>query len=197
MYKRYGNTFDVLVGCRQGGQESPCLFNYYFDYVLKVAASEIDKQFPDGWGIKSRFNIPHWCTNRKQRRVGKMNGVQIIQWILYADDAVLFCRNPEDAHTILNILNETCKRFGLTISFKKTKTQVFNSDDLAQQNSLFSIDGEAIENVKEFTYLGQVISTTADKCFTEYPIARANAKFHEFRKVLCDYKINKCTRKNN
>ena len=28
--------FDVLVGCRQGGQESPCLFNYYFDYVLKV-----------------------------------------------------------------------------------------------------------------------------------------------------------------
>ena len=40
--------FEVLVGCRQGGQESPYLFNYYFDYVLKIAAYEIDKQFPDG-----------------------------------------------------------------------------------------------------------------------------------------------------
>ena len=28
-------VFDVLVGCRQGGQESPCLFNYYFDYVFR------------------------------------------------------------------------------------------------------------------------------------------------------------------
>lgn len=26
--------FDVLVSCRQGGHESPCIFNYYFDYVL-------------------------------------------------------------------------------------------------------------------------------------------------------------------
>ena len=54
--------FDVLVGCRQGGQESPCLFNYYFDYVLKVAASEIDKKFPEGWGIDFNYNIPHTCT---------------------------------------------------------------------------------------------------------------------------------------
>ena len=46
-------TFDVLIGCRQGRQESPCIFNYYFDYVRKVAAQEIDNAFPDGWGIPS------------------------------------------------------------------------------------------------------------------------------------------------
>ena len=40
--------FDILIGCRQGGQESPCIFNYYFDYVLKIAAHEIDKAFPSG-----------------------------------------------------------------------------------------------------------------------------------------------------
>ena len=43
--------FDVLIGCRQGGQESPCIFHYYFDYVLKVAAMEIDKAFPNGRGL--------------------------------------------------------------------------------------------------------------------------------------------------
>ena len=79
-------VFDILIGCRQGGQESPCLFNYYFDYVLKVAANEIDEKYPNGWGLEFNFNIPHWCTNRKQRSKGKMNGVNIITWILYADD---------------------------------------------------------------------------------------------------------------
>ena len=84
--------FDVLVGCRQGGQESPCLFNYYFDYVLKVAAYEIDKAFPNGWGIKFDYNIPHMCTNREQRQRGRMRGIEMIRWILYADDVALFCK---------------------------------------------------------------------------------------------------------
>ena len=34
--------FDLLVGCRQGGLESPTIFNYYFDFVLKVCVEEID-----------------------------------------------------------------------------------------------------------------------------------------------------------
>ena len=52
--------FELLVCCGQGGQESPCIFTYYFDYVLKVAACETDKQFPDGWSIEFDFNIPHF-----------------------------------------------------------------------------------------------------------------------------------------
>ena len=52
--------FELLVRCGQGGQESPCIFTYYFDYVLKVAAYETDKQFPDGWSIEFDFNIPHF-----------------------------------------------------------------------------------------------------------------------------------------
>ena len=70
--KGMATKFDVLVGCRQGGQESPCLFNYYLDFVLKVAAEEIDKRFPDGWGITFNYSISHQCTNRLQRRSGRM-----------------------------------------------------------------------------------------------------------------------------
>ena len=33
--------FDILVGCRQGGLESPTLFNYYFDFVLKVCTKSM------------------------------------------------------------------------------------------------------------------------------------------------------------
>ena len=114
-------TFEVLIGCRQGGQESPVLFNYYFDFVLKIAALEIDKAFPNGWGLKFEFNIPGACSNKDQRSRQKLDGTQIIQWILYADDIVLFARNIKEVETLLHILNKTCKRYGLNISWKKNQ----------------------------------------------------------------------------
>ena len=187
--------FDVLVGCRQGGQESPCLFNYYFDYVLKIAAHEIDKVFPEGWGIDFQYNIPYSCTNREQRQRGRMHGIEIIRWILYADDVVVFCKSVREAEELLNIINDTCKRFGLTISYTKTKTQVFNDDKLADLPTLFSIGEQQIENVKEFVYVGQNITTKENCCFTEHRIARAYAKFNELRNVLCDVNVNIHTRK--
>ena len=151
-------TFEVLVGCRQGGQESPVLFNYYFDFVLNIAALEIDKAFPKGWGLQFEYNIPSACSNREQWSIHKLYGTEIIHWILYADDIVLFSKTIEEAETVLNILHSTCKRFGLNISFKKTKTQVFNDDILAAIPSLLKIEDNNIENVREFTYLGHVFS---------------------------------------
>ena len=147
--------FDVLVGCRQGGQESPFLFNLYFDYVLKIAADKIDEAFPEGWGINFEYEIPHTCTNRAQRSVGKMRGVEIIRWILYADDVVLFCVRAKDAKRMLTIIDDTCKRFGLNISFGKTKTQVFNDAALQEKTSIITVNGHEIENVTDFVYLGQ------------------------------------------
>ena len=187
--------FDVLIGCRQGGQESPCLFNYYFDYVLKVSAIEIDKAYPDGWGISFEYEIPHWCSNREQRSRGKLRGIEIIRWILYADDVVLFCKTIKEAEDLLNIINKTCNRFGLTISFKKTKTQVFHENELTKRETLFSIDGTEIENIQQFTYLGQVISNNKEVCFTDHRTDRAIAKFNELRNILTDHRVNMRTRR--
>ena len=190
-------TFDVLIGCRQGGQESPILFNYYFDFVLKIAALEIDKAFPDGWGLDFEFNIPHVCTTREQRsRNRKLNGTEVIRWILYADDIVLFATSVHEVQEILKILNTTCKRYGLNISWKKTKTQVFNdpSNDLKDKSCLVSIDGNDIENVQEFVYLGHVFSNNSVMASMEHRISRANAKFQQLREVLCDPLVNKRTR---
>ena len=60
-----------------------------------------------------------------------------------------------EVKTIMNILNGTCSRFGLTNSFPKTKTQVFNNDELANLPSLFSSGDNMVENVSESIYLGQ------------------------------------------
>ena len=34
--------------------------------------------------------------------------------------------------------------------------QVFHSKEMSEQESLFSIDGNVIDNVKEFVYIGKV-----------------------------------------
>ena len=149
--------FDILIGCRQGGLESPTCFNYYFDFVLKVCGNEIDKHFPDGWGVLFEFRIPNECTNRQQRANGKVHGQELMKLILYADDLVLFCTSIEEAHNILKIINHTCKRFRLNISFKKTKTLVFGNEATAELKSLFSIEDTEIEIVKQFCYLGHTI----------------------------------------
>ena len=68
---------------------------------------------------------------------------------------------------IMNIINDTCSRFGLSISFSKTKTYVFNNKPLANMPSLFKIGENVIENVNEFTYLGQLFSNNVHDNFTE------------------------------
>ena len=49
---------------------------------FKFAVCEIDKQFADGWCIELEFNIPHFYTNREQRKSGRLNGVQIVRRLL-------------------------------------------------------------------------------------------------------------------
>ena len=100
----------------------PTLFNYYFDLVLKICAEEIDRRYPDGWGIPFEYRIPGECTNREQRRSKRMHGKDFLKWLLYTDDLVLFCPDIFQAEEIIIILNRVCKRFGLTISFKKQRS---------------------------------------------------------------------------
>ena len=57
------------------------------------------------------------------------------------------------------------------------------------------IGNEDIENVKDFTYLGQVFTNDSEKYFTEYRVTRAKAKFNELKDVLADPKVNRRTRR--
>ena len=116
--------FPIEAGTRQGGIESPTVFNWFFDWVPKVAAYEIDQRFPNGWGIPYTYTTANDCHKRGTGQV------------------------------ILDIVHRNCSRYG-QISFKKTKTQVFNNLELMKKRSLLNISGNKIENVKEFKYLRQ------------------------------------------
>jgi hypothetical protein len=39
--------FETFSGCRQGGVESPVLFNIYLDFVLRCAEHEVLQKYPN------------------------------------------------------------------------------------------------------------------------------------------------------
>ena len=98
-----------------------------FDFVLKVAAHDIDRIYPEGWGINFDYNIPHTCSNRVQRRVAGLSGTQIIKWILYDDNMVVFAKTVDEAEQILEIISNTSKQFGFSVSFGQTRSSMMKT----------------------------------------------------------------------
>ena len=187
-------TFITYVGCRQGAQESPMLFNIYLDFVLRICEQEILSKFPHT-GIKYRYNYPPEVTTRSMRAESPAHGVDYIRLIAYADDLVVFCRSITEMEAVMAIYYNVFKRFGLTIAQDKTKTMLFNAtEELAASKSVISINGSLVENVRKFRYLGHVISNTIASEFLTYQIGAAYDKWNEMKDILMDKEIKMCVR---
>ena len=116
--------------------------------------------------------------------------------LLYADDIVLFCEDINELQSIINIYNNTFSRFGLTIATDKTKTMSFNvSEDIMKRESLISLNSEPIDNVRQFKYLGHMLSNEASNTsFISHQIASAYSKWNELKYILLDKRIFLSTR---
>ena len=182
-------SFQTFVGCRQGAKESPCLFNIYLDFVLRICDNEVCKRFPDS-GIKYKYNYPPECTTREMRSKSPASGTDHLRMLLYADDIMVLCRDIEELEAIMNIYNGVFKRFGLTIADDKTKTMVFNTnEDVASTESLIKINNTPLENVRKFRYLGHTISNIDDKEHLNTQIGAAYQKYTEMKGVFTDKEI--------
>ena len=183
--------FKTFTGCRQGGLESPVLFNIYMDFVLRCAEKEVLQKFPNT-GLEYSFRIPGHCSTREQRSVHALNGSQRLRMILYADDIAILCNDVDELADILNIYDKTFKRFGLKISYGKTETMAFNvPEEIKAKPSLFSVGGGKIKNVRTFKYLGHVITNNDDdpSHYLSFRISSAFQKWNELKHVLTDKRI--------
>ena len=109
------DKFDVKCGVRQGGPESPMLYNLLMDYVMRVY---IDKCKQDGIKfLNLKYEIPEDATKRNI----ETHGFHILDWIGYADDLTLMFEDLKSLQKGLAILNKTFERFGLTINTSKQK----------------------------------------------------------------------------
>ena len=132
---RLGSNIDSTHGVLQGGIVSPKLFNLYL--------SDMNDYFDRNSGIQ-------------------INNVTFTH-LLYADDLVLVSASKTGMQKLLDNLSFYCKKWHLLINYEKSKIMVVNpSCKFKQTNNIFSsfsIDGNNLEVVQSYKYLGHIINS--------------------------------------
>ena len=189
------NIFEITSGVRQGGPESPCLYNLYMDYVMRIFIENAKKAGVKF--IKLKYSIDSRATVPKPQLGLGNYGDFIFDWIGYADDVVLAFASIESLKNGLNILNETFRRFHLTINCSKTKSMILNHHGENYPETIASLNDFAIENIKTFLYLGSQIHynqpTTGDEELN-LRVDSAESKFYSLGKKFMNHKIKLTTR---
>ena len=140
--------FKVESGTGQGDIQAPSIFNIVLNWVMEQAISE--KSLSEGFLL--------------QRRRSSRYPAVFITDLDYADDiAVLDCSAAGLQETTSNIANAG-KAAGLRIGVNKTKTMLVGKFHSQRPYHLsetldIEIDGQLLEQVNHFRYLGSTISS--------------------------------------
>ena len=186
--KNEDDFFETSSGVRQGGSESPCLFNLYLDYIMRLYEHEAKQ---NGLGVEFTFRIKDQARDKNEG--SNYRGTGHYLWVGYADDLVITATSSAKLQISANILSNLLNRFGLVISISKTKTMILNYKGDDYPETILSIGNEKIDNVKEFVYLGSLVTFNepgvADSEVNRR-IGMALNKFSEIKKLLCNYRIH-------
>ena len=122
-----------MSGVLQGDTLAPYLFIITLDYALRLATSD-----HEGLGLTI-------AKRRSSRQPAKyMTDAD------YADDIVLMSDTLQDAQTLFHRVEEAALDVGLSINTKNTKPILIGQED----QHLYTLDGNTIETVEDFQYLG-------------------------------------------
>ena len=120
----HGTTdwFQIGKGVPKGCIWSPCLFNLYTEYIMRNAGLD-----------EAQAGI----------RIARRN----INNLRYADDTTFMAEREEELKSFLMKVKEESEKFGLKLSFQKTK--IMASSPITS----WEIDGETVETVADFIFL--------------------------------------------
>lgn len=177
--------FETTSGVRQGGPESPNLFNLYMDYVMRIYNEKVKDL---GITVKYNYRIKDQARNRGD----KYRGVGEYPWVGYADDLTLVADSAANLQLAADILCDILARFGLVLSLDKTQSMILNYQGEEYPESILTINNQKIKNLKTFKYLGAMLSYNepgTSGMEISHRIGMANAKFASLKKLLCNYHL--------
>ena len=118
-------------GVRQGCILSPCLFNFYAEYIMRN-------------------------TGLDEAQAGIKIAGRNINNLRYADDTTLMAESEEELKSLLMKVKEENEKVGLKLNIQKTK--IMASGPITS----WEIDGETVEAVSDFIFLGSKITADGD-----------------------------------
>ena len=133
--------FQIGKGVRQGCILSPCLFNFYAEYIMRNAGLEEAQA-----GIKiARRNINH---------------------LRYADDTTLMAESEEELNSLLMKVKEEHEKVGLKFNIQKTKIMasgpITSWQIDGETGSKITADGGCSHEIKTRLLLGRKVMTDLD-----------------------------------
>lgn len=158
--------FPCFSGVRQGENLSPFLSNLYLNDL---------EQYLD---LKGAQGIP--CETLDDQ----LHVYLKVLILLYADDTVILSDNNNDLQEALNIFEQYCEEWKLTVNIEKTKVLIFANGRLSKHDKFF-FKGKTLEIVAEYKYLGIFFSRSGSFMKTKkYLSKQANkAMFSLLRKT--------------
>lgn len=124
--KLLSSQFSSNIGVAQGDPLSPNLFKMFINDISKY--------------ISVNDNVP------------TLNNTPL-QYLLYADDIVLFAKSEKDLQMSVYGLEKFCRDWGLTVNTSKSKVLVFNKQAKLVKTKIL-IDRAVLETVQTYKYLG-------------------------------------------
>ena len=173
--------FDVTSGTKQGCIIAPTLFSIFFSMMLHVAFKDTE----DGVDIKSRSDVRLTSITTKHFDAKNKVSMSTIRELLFADDCALAADSEEALQRLCDCFSSAARRFGLTISIKKTEVLYQPARGNAYVPPAIFIEGKQLKAVELFKYLGSIVSNnaSADAEVTSR-IAKATAAFGRLTKRL-------------
>ena len=145
-------SFSVTNGVNEGCVLAPTLFSIFLSSMLNEAFRDIGGVVY----IQSRqsadlLNVAHFRAKTKSTRI-------LMRELLFADDSALVAQTVEEMQKIVYAFSDASKKFGLKINIKKTEVPYQPNYTRTREEDIM-VDGNKLNAVLEFTYLGSTISS--------------------------------------